>query len=99
MFPDEKLGQLASYRTLLVKNKHLALLAHRLDLQKYILTTKNNELPSASKDTAAVPATMDVIAHTNANTLEAIIGAVFIDTGLSVTQDLIARFFFPEDVC
>ena len=110
MLPDEKLGQLALYRTLLVKNKHLAILAQRLDLKKYILTNvpcRNSEpLPSDSMATAtpdpleaAGPLSMDAVAHTNANTLEAVIGAVFVDAGLSVAQELIARLFFPEEVC
>ena len=117
MLPSAKLGQLASYRTLLVKNKHLAIVAQRLELQKYLLmgvtssseNSCNRKPPSSSHlssststgTTSHVESTtsMDTVAHTDANGLEAVLGAVYVDGGLRAVQQLTARLFFPEEVC
>ena len=114
MFPSARLGQLASYRTLLVKNKHLAIIAQRLELQKYLLmgVTSSSENscsrkplhPSSYTSTGTTshvepPTPMDAVAHTDANALEAVLGAVYVDGGLSAVQQLTARLFFPEEVC
>ena len=119
MLPNAKLGQLASYRTLLVKNKHLAILAQQLELQKYLrmgvtssssLEQSYNRKPpssthpssstSAGTTTDVEPVTpMDAVAHTEANALEAVLGAVYVDGGLSAVKQLTARLFFPEEVC
>ena len=116
MLPNAKLGQLAFYRTVLVKNKHLAILARQLELQKYLLmgVTSSSEhscnrkppsstYPSSSNSAgttthleSATP--MDAVAHRDANTLEAVLGAVYVDGGLSAAQQLTARVFFPEEV-
>ena len=112
MFPDAKVGQLASYRTLLVKNRHLATVAQRLEIHKYLLmgdsqqngSGKHKQSPGPSPDSgSATPeqgtvACMDTEAHTSANTLEAVLGAVYLDSGLAATQLLMARLFFPEEV-
>ena len=42
---------------------------------------------------------MDTVAHTDANGLEAVLGAVYVDGGLNAVQQLTARLFFPEEVC
>lgn len=116
MLPSAKLGQLASYRTLLIKNKYLAIVAQRLELQKYLLigvtnssdhpSIRKHELPSSSTSVSAAADTqtesvtlMDAAAHTDANTLEALLGAVYLDAGLGAAQQFTARLFFPEEVC
>lgn len=109
MLPSAKLGQLASYRTLLVKNKHLATVAQQLQLQNYLLVgvtsiSEDKSLPpssSTSTDTSRVEPTllMDSLSHINANTLESVLGAVYLDSGLRAAQQLTARLFFPEQVC
>ena len=111
MLPSAKLGQLASYRTVLVRNKHLAILAERLQLHTYLLvenTTSSDhpvastqEPPASSSATAAkIDRTvhMDAVSHTAANTLEAVLGAVYLDAGLHEAQKLTARLFFPDTV-
>ena len=119
MLPNAKLGQLASYRTLLVKNKHLAILAQQLELQKYLRmgvsssssfkqsynrkppsSTHPSSSTSAGTTADAEPVTpMDAVAHTEANALEAVLGAVYVDGGLSAVQQLTARLLFPKEVC
>ena len=110
MLPSAKLGQLASYRTVLVRNKHLAILAERLQLQTYLLvenTTSSDhpvastqEPPASSSATAKIDGTvhMDAVSHTAANTLEAVLGAVYLDAGLHEAQKLTASLFFPDTV-
>ena len=113
MLPNAKVGQLASYRTLLIKNKYLAILAQQVELQKYLLkgatgstehlTSEQYEpQPSSSSSvlsTSSSSVAIDSAAHTIANTLEAVIGAVYLDTGLLSVQRLTAQLFFPEEVC
>ena len=111
-FPDARLGQLASYRTLLVKNRHLAVLAEKLEIRKYLLARDavhsasekqrdlldKNPQPSDSATEEPSATSLDADAHMYANHLEAILGAVYLDGGLSATQQLIAQLFFPEEV-
>lgn len=104
MLPDAKLGELASYRTLLVKNRHLATVAEKLELYKYKLTGESlhvnqtlfDQSQPSDEDSTAI--SMDTEAHINANHLEAILGAVYLDGGLGAAQRLIAQLFFPEEV-
>ena len=113
MFPDAKLGKLVAYRTLLIKNRHLATLAEKLEMHKYILarepmqsiSEKQKQLldqgPTSEPATEEEPTTLplDTDAHVYANHLEAIVGAVFLDGGLSAAQQVIAQLLFPEEVC
>ena len=120
ILPNAKLGQLASYRTVLIKNKHLAVLAQKLKMDKFLLkgvgdsseypSTKTEEPLSPPNDpcsssscsistTSGAATAMDSASHTVANTLEAVVGAVYLDGGLKAAQQLTARLFFPEDVC
>lgn len=116
MLPSAKLGQLASYRTLLVKNKHLAIVAQQLQLQSYLLVgvtsisdhhqSEDKSLPSSTPSTSTRTTSrvesallMDSLSHINANTLESVLGAVYLDSGLRGAQQLTARLFFPEQVC
>lgn len=108
MLPDAKLGELASYRTLLVKNRHLATVAEKLELYKYKLTGESLQSQSVNQtelfdqsqpsDEDSTAISMDTEAHINANHLEAILGAVYLDGGLGAAQRLIAQLFFPEEV-
>lgn len=114
MLPSAKLGQLASYRTLLVKNKHLATVAQQLQLQKYLLTgvttisdhhhSEDKSLPSSPSTSTGTTSRvepvllMDSLSHINANTLESVLGAVYLDSDLRAAQQLTARLFFPEQV-
>ena len=106
MFPDAKVGQLASYRTLLVKNRHLATLARKLEIHKYHLVGGYQQLLSGThrepqvhcSDESAAVDSMDGKALTEANAIEAIVGAVYLDSGLRAAQLLTAQLFFPEEV-
>ena len=87
VFPSLTDGELTAYRRPLVKNKHLAIVAHGLDLRRYMLVASNVGLSSES-----------VYNHTIANCLEALLGAVFLDGGLPAAQRLLTQVLFPEEV-
>lgn len=104
MLPNAKVGQLASYRTLLIKNKHLAILAQRFELQKYIIKSatdsETHEPQLSSPSTGLLTSSPAMPVDTTAqDALEAVLGAVYLDAGLSSAQRLIAQLFFPEKVC
>lgn len=76
-FPDYSEGQLTEIRSVLVSDKVLAELATSLNLSKYILLGKQVQMR---------PSIM-------AQSLEAIIGAVYTDLGLFQTQHLVVKLF------
>jgi len=76
-FPDYSEGQLTEIRSVLVSDKVLAELATSLNLGKYILLGKQVQMR---------PSIM-------AQSLEAIIGAVYTDLGLFQTQHLVVKLF------
>lgn len=85
MFPDYTDGQLVIYRKALICNQNLATIAKRLGLEKYMLSTKCLEL-----------STQDGLSHAQANTLEALMGAVYLDGGLKHSREVLANLLFPE---
>lgn len=76
-FPDYSEGQLTEIRAVLVSDKVLAELANSLNLSKYILLGRQVQMR---------PSIM-------AQSLEAIIGAVYTDLGLFQTQHLVVKLF------
>ena len=85
LFPSLTDGDLHAYRRALIKNKHLASLAHTLHLEDYILL-------------GGLQVDESLRSHITANCLEAILGAVFLDSGLEAAQRVFARCIFPEEV-
>jgi ribonuclease-3 len=89
----------------------LAVLAEKLEIRKYLLARDavhsesekqrdlldKNPQPSDSATEEQSATSLDADAHMYANHLEAILGAVYLDGGLSATQQLIAQLFFPEE--
>ena len=86
MFPHLTAGQLTVYRSVLVKNKHLSSLASQLRLGEYILMAEDVSLCLSEA----------AFAHTTANCLEAILGAIFLDGGLPAVDKLFGRLVFQE---
>lgn len=82
LFPLCSDGDLTRYRRVLVRNTHLAMVAERLQLGRYVRLGN-------------VATKLD---HALANTVEALLAAVFLDGGLGATQSTLARIFFPEKV-
>ena len=76
-FPDYDEGQLTEIRSVLISDKTLGELAKNINLSKYILLGKQVQMR---------PSIM-------AQSLEAILGAIYTDLGIIQSQNFIVRFF------
>ena len=83
-FPDLPEGRLAKLRAAVVNAHSLADVARSLDLGSAILLGKG-ELSTGGRDKSSILA----------DTLEALIGAVYLDRGLGVASELVHRLFDP----
>jgi len=81
-FPDLPEGQLAKLRASVVNMTALAKVARSVDLGDWLLLGRGEEY-SGGRDKASILA----------DTLEALIGAVYIDRGLTSAAKLVHRFF------
>jgi ribonuclease-3 len=77
-YPDLSEGALTRLRGALVSRRHLAEVAEDLNLGKYLLLGRGEERSGGRMKTALL-----------ANTMEAIIGAVYLDAGLETVRNLI----------
>ncbi|CAK1582794.1 unnamed protein product [Parnassius mnemosyne] len=75
MFPGLAEGGLATYRASIVQNQHLAQLAKNIGLEQFMLYAHGSDL---CRDV--------VMRHAMANCFEALMGALFLDAGLEVTD-------------
>ncbi len=83
-FPKYLEGKLTNLRSNLVKTTSLAKISRKLNIGEYLLLSKGeSESRGQQKPTLL------------ANTLEAIIGAIFLDQGIEVTKEFIKRNFEP----
>ncbi|PIQ77613.1 ribonuclease III [Candidatus Peregrinibacteria bacterium CG11_big_fil_rev_8_21_14_0_20_46_8] len=80
-FPNKEEGELTALRAALVKGKHLADVARRLDLGAYLLLSKGEEKSGGREKNYLL-----------ANTLEALIGAIYLDKGFAIAHEVITRF-------
>ena len=81
------MGQITAFRCALVKNRHLSTLATKLHLLDYMLAAPGLDL-----------CTQADFSHAAANCFEALLGAVFLDSGLPECQAMFGRLVFPEEV-
>lgn len=70
----------------MVKNQNLAKLSESLQLTDYLLINRKVDFSRLG------------IQHTSANCVEAILGAVLLDSGTEEVDRLFARLTFPEEV-
>ncbi|MFA5854928.1 MAG: ribonuclease III [Candidatus Gracilibacteria bacterium] len=78
--PDQPEGQLTNWRSALVKGKNLARVARKLGLGKYLLLSRGEDLSGGrEKD------------YILANTVEALIGAIYLDKGFDLTNQFILK--------
>jgi ribonuclease-3 len=82
--PDLPEGQLAKLRAAVVNSRALAEVARNLDLGSFIRLGRGEE-GTGGRDKASILA----------DTLEAVIGAVYLDQGLSAASELVHRLFDP----
>ncbi|KAJ6222600.1 hypothetical protein RDWZM_001145 [Blomia tropicalis] len=86
LFPDLEEGGLATYRAALVQNQHLAVLAKKLQLEKFMLYAHGSDLCHDLE-----------LKHAMANCFEAFMGALFLDGGIMVADKVLSRTLFEDD--
>ena len=80
-FPNEPEGELTSLRAALVKGRHLAEIAAELELGVYLYLSRGEEKSGGRKKTYLL-----------ANTLEALIGGIYLDCGFKKAHTFISKF-------
>ena len=84
-FPSKGEGVLTNWRAALVKGRHLAEIAAELDLGVYLYLSRGEERSGGRKKNYIL-----------ANTLEALIGAVYIDKGYQTAHNFINEFILKR---
>lgn len=79
-YPAKEEGELTALRSSLVKREHLAMVAKHMNLGEYLLFSKGEMLQGGnSKD------------YILANTMEALIGAIYLEKGYAVSREVIEK--------
>lgn len=86
MLPYKPEGGLAMYRSALVQNKHLAQLAQKLGLSDYMQYSHGPDL-CLEED----------LNHAMANCFEALLGAIYLESGLKPATQLFTQLAFDEE--
>ena len=84
LFRDAAEGDLSKYRASVVNEKGLCRVARQLGLGDYILLGRGEELTQGREKPSIL-----------ANTLEALLGALYLDAGFAATKEIIHRLFLP----
>ncbi len=84
-FPDKEEGYLTALRANLVNTQNLAALAKKLDVGKAIYLSKGEEEGGGRENESLL-----------ADTTEAIIGALFMDSGIDAAENFIQTNLLPE---
>jgi ribonuclease-3 len=84
-FPQMPEGELAKLRAAIVNMTALADVARGLDIGRFLLLGKGEEMSGGRDKTSIL-----------ADALEAMLGAVYLDRGLNAARDLIERLFRPR---
>lgn len=82
--PEAREGTLSLWRSHLVKQSSLALLSRELQLEEYLLLGKGEQLNGGTKKSSIL-----------ANAYEALIGAIFMDSGFHEASKIIQEHFEP----
>ena len=83
-FPEAQEGSLSMWRSHLVKQGSLGLLAGKLRLEEYILLGRGERLNGGTKKSSIL-----------ANAYEAVIGSIFMDSGFHEASEIIQSHFEP----
>lgn len=84
-YPDQDEGEMTSYRSALVKGKNLAEIAKELNLSDFLRLSKGEENSGGRQKNYIL-----------ANTLEALIGAIYMDSGYSMAEKFIKKFIIAK---
>jgi ribonuclease III len=83
-FQDANEGSLSKFRAMVVSEKSLFRIACDLNLGDYIFLGKGEEITNGRKKPSIL-----------ANTVEALLGAIYLDSDFDSTKDIIHRLFLP----
>ena len=83
--PKDPEGDLTNLRSYIVKTKSLAEASEKLELGKYLKLSKGEELSGGRNNTQLL-----------ANTFEALLGAIFLDLGLSSATKVVHQTLLPD---
>jgi len=84
-FPNRPEGYLTNFRAKVVCTKSLAKIAQKLNLGNFLLLSRGEEKEGGHQNHSL-----------SANTLEALIGAIYKDQGLKVVQNFLKKNIFPQ---
>lgn len=84
-FPAYPEGQLTNLRSALVRAKTLSVLAKKLHLGEYLLMSRGEEKSGGRENESLL-----------ADTFEAVLGAVFLDSGLKTANAILSQYLFPK---
>jgi ribonuclease-3 len=87
-FPDLEEGGLATYRAAIVQNQHLAVLAKTLKLDQFMLYAHGSDLCHDLE-----------LRHAMANCFEALMGALFLDGGIDVSENVTVDVALSVESC
>ena len=83
--PDRPEGDLTSFRAALVKTESLSEISTRLGIGRYIYMSRGEETTGGRNRTYVL-----------ANTFEAILGAIYLDSGLEVAEEFLKRELYGK---
>jgi ribonuclease-3 len=84
-YPEKNEGELAKIKSVVVCEDVLSIVARLLQIDTMLLLGKGEELTGGREKKAIL-----------ADTLEALIGAIYLDSGYAVVFDFVSRYFAPE---
>ncbi len=84
-YPHETEGNLTSYRAALVRTESLAETAETLQIGKYLLLSKGEEITGGRSKPFIL-----------ANTFEALLGAIYLDQGIEVAKLFVQKTLMPK---
>jgi len=84
VFKEAREGDLSKYRALVVNESSLCMIARELGAGDFLLLGKGEELTNGRNKPSIL-----------ANTMEAILGAIYLDTGYQEAKYVIQRLFLP----
>lgn len=84
LFQDSREGDLSKFRATVVDEKGLCQVARALELGDYLQLGKGEEITGGREKPSIL-----------ADTMEALLGALYLDTGFDKTKDIVQRLFLP----
>lgn len=84
LFQDSTEGELSKYRATVVNERGLCQVAKALGLGDYLLLGRGEEMTQGREKPSIL-----------ANTMEALLGALYLDAGFSKTKEIVRKLFLP----